>query len=176
MNPINTGIGRDEQTAPPSRVAGTMPDLFAIYDLVARFDDAVNRRDETEFPKLWSEDAVWEIGDPMPMHVQGAKNVVSKWLEMQAANQWMFRGTFAGVVSVDGSTAIGRWPCIETGTLLVGPDKKTQQGYDNRSVYEDEYVKQDGVWLFSRRRYLYLWLSNDKLPGAPVKLGPEIHK
>ena len=161
------------QTAPPPRVAESMTDLEAIHNLVARFDDAVNRRDKGEFGKLWAQDAVWEIGDPRPLHVEGADEIVSTWSKMLFGSEWMFRGSFAGVVTVDGAAGAGRWPCIETGTLIL-PDATSPQGYDNRAVYEDIYVKKDGTWLFSRRRYLYLWLSTDTLPGRPVKLGAEL--
>ncbi|MBX9848656.1 MAG: nuclear transport factor 2 family protein [Rhodocyclaceae bacterium] len=36
----------------------TPSDRAAIADLVARFDDAVNRRDVAEFSALWAIDAV----------------------------------------------------------------------------------------------------------------------
>ena len=39
------------QTAPAPRSPDTMPDIAAIHDLVARLDDAVNRRDKDEFSK-----------------------------------------------------------------------------------------------------------------------------
>ena len=169
---IESQPDREKQTPPAQRSAASMPDLWAIHDLVARFDDAVNRRDKGEFSKLWAQDAIWEIGHPRPLHVEGAGAIIETWSTMLFGSEWMFRGSFAGVVGVDGAKATGRWPCIETGTLLR-PDK-SPQGYDNRAVYEDEYVKSDGMWLFQRRRYLYLWLSTQQVPGSPVKLGPEI--
>ncbi len=139
-----------------------------IFDLVARFDDAVNRRDPDEFANLWSGDAVWEIGDPHPMRVEGADRITTTWREMIGHTEWLFRGSFAGVVEIDGDRATGRWPCVETGTFKDG------KGYDNRAIYEDIYVRSDGRWLLQHRRYLYLWLSSEKLPGAPVPLGPEL--
>ncbi len=132
----------------------------AISQLVARFDDAVNRRDVAEFALLWSPDATWEISEPMPLHVEGSENIVKTWQNMLGGTQWLFRGSFAGVVEVQGDRASGRWPCIETGTFVGG------KGYDNRAMYEDTYVSLDGVWLFQRRKYIYFWLSNEKLPGS----------
>jgi ketosteroid isomerase-like protein len=141
----------------------TSEEYIAINQLVARFDDAVNRRDIKEFTGLWHKDATWEIGEPMPMHVQGAQAIVEKWAGMLEGTQWLFRGSFAGVVSVDGDTATGRWPCIETGTFANGI------GYDNRAFYEDQYVRSEGQWYFMQRRYIYLWLSSESLPGKPIK-------
>lgn len=137
-------------------------DKRAIAQLVAGFDDAVNRRDVAEFAQLWTDDAVWEIGEPRSMRVEGASQIVETWKGMIAGTRWLFRGSFMGVVIVDGGTLRGRWPCIETGTFNDG------QGYDNRAFYEDEYVRQDGRWLFRHRRYVYLWLSSVALPGGPV--------
>lgn len=158
--------------APPLRASNTTTDMEGIWDLVARFDDAVNRRDKEEFAKLWAADAIWDIGEPRPLHVEGADKIVSTWSTMLFSSEWMFRGSFTGIITLNGDQATGRWPCIETGTLLDA--NKAPQGYDNRAVYEDDYVKKEGIWLFQRRRYLYLWLSTDQIPGNPVKLGPEL--
>ena len=147
-------------------------DRFAIADLVARFDDAVNCRDAKEFGALWSADAVWEIGEPMPLRVEGAATIVETWQGMVAGTVWLFRGSFAGVVTLEGDRARGRWPCVETGTFAA-TDAGPERGYDNRAIYDDLYVKQDGRWLFAHRRYVYLWLSTDALPGAPVPRAAE---
>ncbi len=135
---------------------------WAIFDLVARFDDAVNRRDLAEFAGLWVEDSVWEIDEPRPLRVEGLTAIVSKWSEMLGATRWLFRGSFAGVVDLAGDTATGRWPCVETGTFLTG------EGYDNRSIYEDRYRLTPGGWRFVHRRYVYLWLSSEALPGHEI--------
>ena len=92
-------------------------DRTAIEQLVASFDDAVNRRDAAEFARLWTQDAVWEIGNPRPMRIEGAQEISATWSRMIEGTKWLFRGTFAGVVSVDGDVATGRWPCIETGSV-----------------------------------------------------------
>jgi ketosteroid isomerase-like protein len=140
----------------------------AITALVAQFDDAVNRRDVAEFEALWASDAVWEIGNPMPLHVEGARHIVETWTAMLNSTTWLFRGSFVGVVDLTGieakggAYATGRWPCVETGTFTDG------KGYDNRAIYEDRYVREEGRWLFQRRHYRYLWLSTDKLPGGAV--------
>jgi ketosteroid isomerase-like protein len=140
-----------------------MDDRWALFDLVGKFDDAVNRRDIEEFRSLWADDAVWEIGEPMPMRIEGAQAITEKWSQMIQGTQWLFRGSFTGVVVVDGDVATGRWPCIETGTFINGA------GYDNRALYEDVYVRLDGRWLFQKRSYVYLWLSNETLPGAAIQ-------
>jgi ketosteroid isomerase-like protein len=139
-------------------------DFDEISQLVARFDDAVNRRDLEEFKSLWARDSVWEIGEPMPLRVEGADAIAATWAKMVEATQWLFRGSFVGVLEIDGDQAKGRWPCVETGTFKDG------RGYDNRAFYDDRYLRINGIWLFQRRHYTYLWLSTEQLPGAPVAL------
>jgi SnoaL-like domain len=146
----------------------TQSDHAAITQLVARFDDAVNRRDVAEFEQLWAADAVWEIGNPMPLRIDGAAQIIQTWQMMLNSTVWLFRGSFLGVVNVNSDRGTGRWPCIETGTFVDG------KGYDNRAIYEDRYVCQEGRWLFQHRRYLYLWLSTETLPRAAVALSEEI--
>ena len=148
-------------------------DRWAIFDLVARFDDAVNRRDADEFGALWTEDAIWEVEAPRPMRAVGRVTIVETWRRMVAATSWLFRGSFAGVLRIDGERATGRWPCIETGVFAATASAEAQ-GYDNRSLYEDIYVRHDGRWRVQHRRYLYLWLSSGNLPGEAVPLGEEI--
>lgn len=158
------GVGRYDVTAVPAN------DRDEIFDLVARFDDAVNRRDPDEFSALWAEDAVWEIGDPMRMRAEGRGTIIGAWKDMVAGTVWLFRGSFAGVVTIEGENeARGRWPCVETGTF-AGTQSAGSRGYDNRAIYDDLYVRRDGRWLFQHRRYVYLWLSSDTLPGAPVPI------
>lgn len=129
-------------------------------ELVARFDDAVNRRDLAEFRVLWADEGVWEIGEPRPLAVSGASTIAETWSQALAGTEWLFRGSFAGVTVINGDEATGRWPCVETVTFKNG------RGYDNRAFYSDAYVRRDGRWLFLRRHYNYLWLSDEKLPGA----------
>jgi ketosteroid isomerase-like protein len=144
-------------------------DRWALFDLVARFDDAVNRRDVHEFAGLWAENAIWEIDDPMPMRVEGATQIVETWTHMLGGTKWLFRGSFAGGVEIDGDHATGRWPCVETGEFSDG------KGYDNRAMYQDKYIRHGGRWRFLHRRYRYLWLSNEQLPGNAVELREQAH-
>lgn len=162
------------QTSPLRRKPDSLPDHSAILDLVARFDDAVNRRDRAEFRSLWADDAIWEIGDPRPMRTQGADQITENWYNMTDQFEWLFRGSFAGVVILDGDNGTGHWPCVETDAYAKRDGNNPQPGYDNRAVYEDTYIRRDVQWFFSRRRYLYLWLSSQALPGHAVSLGKEI--
>jgi ketosteroid isomerase-like protein len=147
-----------------ARPGSDTSDYLAIQMLVARFDDAVNQRSLAEFSELWATDGRWEIEEPLPMKVSGAWTIAEHWGQKMAGTKWLFRGSFAGVVELDGDTATGRWPCVETGQFMDGTD------YDNRALYLDSYIKQGDRWLFQSRLYRYMWLSRDKLPGTGLHM------
>ena len=141
-------------------------DHAAIGRLVALFDEATNRRDADLFAELWTEDAIWEIGEPRPMRVEGSAKVRERWQALLDATVWLFRGSFAGVVEIHGDAAVGRWPCIESGAL------REAGKYDNYAEYEDEYRRTATGWCFARRRYRYLRLSTDIVPSAQADGAP----
>ena len=135
-------------------------DCHAISQLVAKFDDAVNRKSLEEFCSLWTDDAMWQIGAPREMCVQGIDTIRETWKGMLESTVWLFRGSFAGVVEIDGDTATGRWPCIETGSF------KEEGKYDNYALYSDSYRRVSGRgWLIASRNYHYLRLTTDIIPG-----------
>ena len=137
---------------------GASDDFHAIMALVAKFDDAVNRRDHEEFCALWTETAVWEIGPPRTMRIEGADKIRATWAKMIEQTVWLFRGSFLGSVNFDGDKAQGRWPCIEAGSF------REEGKYDNYAIYHDRYVRTPSGWQFATRRYEYLRLTTDILP------------
>ncbi|MDX2065616.1 MAG: nuclear transport factor 2 family protein [Fimbriimonadaceae bacterium] len=139
-----------------------MTDYEEIAILVAKFDEAVNRRRIELFDTLWSEDASWEIRNPMPMRVETCAKIIETWQQMLGGTKWLFRGSFLGTVTINGDTASGRWPCVETGEFADGTP------YDNRAYYEDTYVRTDAGWRFRSRSYHYLWLSRSPLVGDVI--------
>jgi hypothetical protein len=59
-----------------------------------------------------------------------------------------------GVVNLDtgGSTAKGRWQCV---MLLAVPLEGNIRAMLGHGVYEDEYIKEKGIWQF-RKMHFYL--------------------
>lgn len=50
-------------------------DESAVRDLAARFSDACNTRNVSAFRRLWTLDAVWEIGEPLPARAEGVNKI-----------------------------------------------------------------------------------------------------
>lgn len=164
---------RDPQAAPPRRKPDSLPDRLAIFELVARFEDALKRRDRVRFRSLWAGDAIWEVCDPLPMRMPGTDQDAGLHHNMVGQSEQLFRGSFGGIVILDGDKAKGRWPCIRT---RAGGGAGQPPGCCNRAIHEDTYVKRDGRWLFSSRRRLHLWMPIHRLPGHAVPLGQEVSR
>jgi hypothetical protein len=71
---------------------------------------------------------------------------------------------------VDGAVvrAGGRTYVHEIGTLRVGGSQR------NDSIYEDQYVREDGAWRFARRTYHFLYVDESPLAGHGVPLPREL--
>jgi len=145
----------------------------AILDLMARFDDAIIRRDAEAFRSLWAEDGVWEIGqfnphgstDIAPLRAQGIDQILAAQRQFGALNAFFFRTTLRGVIDLAGDQATARTPTTEYARRHDG------HGYNNVALYDDELVRRDGTWLFAARRYYYLWIdSQSPIPGSAVPL------
>jgi len=145
----------------------------AIFDLMARFDDAIIRRDAEAFRSLWIEDGVWEIGqfnphgskDIAPLRAQGIDQILAAQRQFGALNAFFFRTTLRGVIDLAGDQATARTPTTEYARRHDG------HGYNNVALYDDELVRRDGTWLFAARRYYYLWIdSQSPIPGSAVPL------
>lgn len=150
-------------------------DENAILDVMARFDDAIIRRDVETFRTLWVEDGIWEIGqfnpahvqDVQPLHAQGIEQLVAALELFNRMNEFFFRTTLRGVITLDGDHAIVRSPTTEYARRHDG------HGYNNVALYQDELVRRNGTWLFVARRYHYVWIDSvSPIAGNAVELPP----
>jgi len=153
-----------------SRAIGIRPqpdqvaDELAIRSLAYAFCDAANRRDTVEFELVWDENGIWEIGAPLHSVATGATEITAHLLELLKPFEFFVQQVHSGVVAIHGNSATARWWVQETARALGG------QPYDNHAIYEDELVKRDGTWRFTRRSYRYVWLDlKSPIGGQAVK-------
>ena len=136
------------------------PDEAEIRDLVARYADAVNRRDEAAWGATWAKDGEWDLsGRP----ASGRDAVVALWSQLMGGIPWVNQIVYFGLVDVDGAAATGRWYLAE---FMKLPDGTGRQMI---GVYRDQYVKEDGAWKFAKRRMDPVYsgppdLSGDAMP------------
>lgn len=125
---------------------GPIEDRLAIHELVISYGDAVTRRDADAWIANWAEDAVWKLpAVPGMERVEGKAAILKAWLDAMPGWPMQVNIQTVGSVEIDGDTAHGHSYTREINTDTTG---KTER-WTNR--YTDEWVKQDGRWLFKSR-------------------------
>ena len=142
----------------------TTLDELAIRDLVARYIDAVNRYHKDDWAATWSESATWNL---MGMEVSGRDAIVELWTNAMAGFEFAIMMLNSGTVTVDGESATGRWYLTE--------HLKTAEGDSNITlgVYDDEYRRENGSWLFTRRSYQIIYQGPPDLSGNYTPFRPD---
>ena len=128
-----------------------------IRDLSAKYAMFLDDHDWDALGGLWSEDAVWSIGDI----VFAGRQAVMAFLSGCLIEDYFAKhinGQSLIVVNEDGVTATGK-----TDVLWLAQNFETQV----MARYVDSYVKVGGHWLFKHREEVGI----DYRPG-PVSSGP----
>jgi SnoaL-like domain len=129
----------------PSSPLVTTDDHLAIERLLHRYVDAVIHRDGVKWSSCWAEHATWDLG--RNRLVEGKAAIVDLWYSamknMHAVVQVVHSGEVHYGTGTD--TAAGRWYINEWFRRADGTNGMLLAHYD------DEYVRVDGEWLFSRR-------------------------
>lgn len=135
-----------------------------IQKQVAKFADAVNRRDRKEFTSLWLSDGIWELKPPLNINVQGKENIEQTFTQL--LNNWEFfvQMVHSGVIEINDHQAKARWCMNEIGRNYEG------KGFQNFGMYEDELVLQEDSWLFMKRTYHFAYIDEPQLSGMAFSL------
>jgi len=138
-------------------------DELAIRDLNARYIDAVNRYNKEDWAANWSESATWNL---MGMEVAGRDAIVELWTGAMSGFEFAIMMLNSGTIDVDGDTASGRWYVTEHLKPVEGDPNITL------GVYDDEYAREDGRWVFARRHYNVIYqgpadYSGNYMPYRP---------
>lgn len=120
-------------------------DVAAIERLLHRYVDAVIHRNGVLWASCWASEATWDLGHGRL--VEGKEAIVKLWYSamkgMHAVVQVVHSGEVRYAPGPD--TAAGRWYINEWFRRADGTNGMLLAHYD------DEYVRIDGEWLFSRR-------------------------
>jgi uncharacterized protein (TIGR02246 family) len=131
-------------------------DELAIRDLVARYSDAVNRRDETAWAATWAEDGRWYLGAQAS---EGREKIVTTWRTLMGLFEFVAQLPAHGIIEVDGDEATGRWTIQEIGRPKGGPGSSTI------ALYDDLYRRDAGDWRIVERRFQVLYTGPPDLSG-----------
>ena len=123
-------------------------DRVAINDVLARYADGVNRRDAELWASSWDVDGEWFLFGPDA--VQGRDTIVATWKDAISGFPFVVMFASQGQVVIEGDTAHG--------VSYTNEIARTADGQELRvtGTYEDRYVKRDGQWGFSFRRFTQL--------------------
>ena len=150
-------------------VRENLVDHLAINDLMARYVDAVNRRDwkaiEDQFCK---EDGTWDVGGPsmgdFSFFFVGARNVAEGIERTINTTDFCFQTNHAMVIEVSGDRATARCAVNEVARPLGG-----ESGVNLLGMYFDDIVReQDGEWRFKKRSFRFSYIDSTKLPGQLI--------
>lgn len=120
-------------------------DELAIRNLLARYGDAVCRRDATAWADTWTADCSWDLGGGRVTH--GRAETVALWRAAIEKYPWVAQLPASGVVEeVDGEVR-GTWYVLELNHLADG------SGVMHLGHYRDTYVRTADGWRFATRRF-----------------------
>ena len=140
----------------------SIEDELQLRNLMARYTDAVMRRDAEAWAATWAEDATWNLlGNP----VTGRDNILGLWQTMMQGFEFAALMPSSCLFQVDGDTATGHWYLHEY-TRTTDGDTATIL-----SRYLDSYVRQEGGWLYQSREYNFIYNGPADLSGAYTPLG-----
>ncbi|MFA7440625.1 MAG: nuclear transport factor 2 family protein [Sphingomonadaceae bacterium] len=123
-------------------------DRVAINDVLARYADGVTRRDVAVWRSTWDEDAEWYLFGPES--VRGRDAIVAAWEEAIAGFPFVVMMVSQGAVEIDGDRAQGHSFSSEIARTADGKRLRVH------GCYEDRYIRRNGVWGFSFRRFTVL--------------------
>ncbi len=145
-----------------------LSDHLEIQSLGYRFADAANRRDHAAFAALWTDDGLWQIGDPINVRFEGKAVIAQAIGELLGRWDFFVQLPHAPVIELTGNRATARWTMQE-----VARTRDKSRGNYNLSLYHDELVRVQGHWLFKTRLYQTLYVDETPLPGQTFPAGPE---
>jgi hypothetical protein len=144
-------------TSMTSRAAATSyaEDRAAIEDLQARYLFAMDFHDPDLYVTTFTEDGILDVGSGEIRGRKAIKDVVARMPNPQApaadSGLWQAVGRHNIsniVIKVDGNKATGRAYWFH----YSNDNPKRSAVFDGFGHYEDELVKVNGQWLFSKRR------------------------
>jgi hypothetical protein len=141
----------------------TVEDELAIRSLVARYCDAVCRRDGRAWIATWAPDCRWDLGGERV--TEGRQATLALWTTATAKYPWVAQVAPTGTVQVEGDRATGSWYVLELNRLDDG------SGTLHLGHYDDRYERTGEGWLFTERRFAMVYRGALD-PGTVLPLPP----
>jgi hypothetical protein len=133
-------------------------DRLAIQELIDAYAHCADRRDAKSQMALFTENTAIHVfmdsRSPEPTYILHGRDALAPIFE--DLNQYQSTTHFNGqsTIRLEGDRAIGESYCIAH-HLKVNGDNRTLMLASIR--YLDQFVKQDGAWLFAERKLMVDW-------------------
>lgn len=132
---------------------GTVEDRLAIRELIEKFGVGAMRLDPQLWGETWADNGAWKlVSHPAP--VVGKANIIEAFAKVTDYAQFLGMGAFPYDLVFDGDRATGKAYCQETIFPKSGGRKFVV------GCFDDEYVKENGRWLFTKRFYEVLGVTD----------------
>lgn len=131
-----------------SENSSAFAERFAIRELIERYSYGVNERDWAAVESCYTEDAVWDVGQPFGFRLEGRKTILEVASTKISEEDFVVQTPHATVIWVDGNKARAHSTMRE-----VVRSKGGTAGMQMLGTYADELVKIDGEWRFKVRTF-----------------------
>jgi len=150
--------------------AASLEAISAARQLVARFNDAINRSDFAAYHDLWTPEGILDLrGLPdIAGPIKGAQAIVNAIKPMRESWEFFFQMTGEVYVEQDGDIIVARSPMWEFGRTAEG------KGYSAHSINVDEITQTPEGWRLARRIWYGVLINNDNLPGTSIPLPTDL--
>lgn len=128
----------------PAPTASTAADVIAIQHLAAGYAEAISRGEVEEAVQGYAPDGV--LSSPTTDDAVGQEAIAAVLRAMTGGLEFVFQTVHLGLVHVDGDRARARFPITEWARRRS--DGRPMQFL---GVYEDDLIRLDVGWRFSRR-------------------------
>lgn len=139
-----------------------LEDQAALKTLVDTFANLADNKDVAAQMHLFTEDATVDtyFGDTLFASMRGREEigkVFSSFIE-NFASLYHMNGQMT--VEIDGDQASSTHYCL---VVLVSDEQGTMTKSFNGVIYKDEYIRQDGRWLITKREARFTWRDISEL-------------
>ena len=120
-------------------------DELAIRNLLARYGDAVCRRDPEAWIATWTPDCTWDLGGGRV--TRGRDETLALWRDSIAKYPWVAQLPASGYLELRDGVLHGTWYVLELNHVADGT------GVMHLGHYRDTYQQTDGAWTFATRAF-----------------------
>jgi hypothetical protein len=139
-------------------------DQHLVGELVARYVEAVALFDESMYRSVWAPHAVWVVDSRGEF--AGPDAITELFATLRRRQEFAVQRIVSGRSRCGATAGRGRW-------IIHSLTRTNGVGQELVGIYDDDYVRTDGDWLFERRTFHPLYRGAIALEGkvfAPPSL------